>query len=102
MDADVLEDLQEKIDAYAACISKPREAVATDKTLTKQIEKEFTAADALLTNGLDELILSFRSTAPTFYEDYRNARAVVNRDATRDTVEPIATIATVVSPAKAA
>ncbi len=102
VDADVLEDLQEKIDAYAACISKPREAVATGKTLTTQIESEFKAADALLVTGLDELILSFRTTAPTFYEDYRNARAVVNRAATRDTVEPIATIATVVSPAKAA
>lgn len=87
VDADVLEDLQEKIDAYAACITKPREAVTTGKTITKQIEKEFKAADGLLTNGLDELVLSFQITAPTFYEDYRNARAVVNRAATRDTVE---------------
>lgn len=92
VDADVLEDLQERIDAYAACISKPREAVATGKTLTKQIEKEFAAADALLTTGLDELILSFKATSPTFYEDYRNARAVVNRAATRDTVEPDVTV----------
>lgn len=99
VDADVLEDLQEKIDAYAACITKPREAVATGKTITKQIEKEFKAADGLLTNGLDELILSFRTTAPTFYEDYRNARAVVNRAATRDTVD---LDVTVVPPAKAA
>lgn len=87
VDADVLEDLQEKIDAYATCISKPREAIATGKTLTKQIEKGFEAADGLLANGLDELILSFQSTAPTFFDDYRNARAVVNRAATRDTAE---------------
>ncbi len=45
-------------------------------------------ADALLVSGLDELILSFRSAAPTFYENYCNARAVVNRATTRDTVEP--------------
>jgi hypothetical protein len=87
VDADVLEDLQDKIDAYAACISKPREAVATGKTLTAQIEKEFEAADRLLTKGLDELSQKFKKSAPAFHQDYWNARKVVDTAATRDAEE---------------
>ena len=34
VDADGLEELQEKIDAYAVCITKPRESVATGKNQT--------------------------------------------------------------------
>ena len=61
--------------------------LATGKTLTAQIEKEFDAADRLLAKGLDELSQKFQKSAPTFYEDYWNARAVVDTAATRDTEE---------------
>ena len=87
VDTDVLENLQEKIDAYAECITKPREAVATGKTVTKQIANEFRAADRLLEKGLDELSLKFKTSAPTFYQDYWNARAVVDTAASHDMVD---------------
>ena len=73
-----------EIDSSPATGSCTRVVNAVQKRLT---DAGFAAADALLTNGLDELILSFRATAPTFFEDYRNARAVVKRAATRDTVD---------------
>ena len=101
VDADVLEELQEKINLYVDCISKPREAVTTGKRVTNQIDGEFRAADRLLVKGLDELSLKFKKSAPAFYQDYWNARVVVDTAATRDTLDPIA-IATVVPQAKAA
>ena len=85
MDEAVLEDLQAKIDDYAGCVTKPRQAIATNKTVTKQINSEFRAADRLLTNGLDGLSLKFKKSAPAFYQDYWNARRIVDIGATRDT-----------------
>ena len=87
VDEDVLEDLQDKITAYDERITKPREAIATGKTVTKQITTEFRAADRLLTKGLDPLSLKFKKSASTFYQDYWNARAIVDTSATRDTTD---------------
>ncbi len=63
---------------------RPREAIATGKTVTKQVAGEFRAADRLLRNGLDELILQFKVTSPAFFSDYQNARAIVDTAATRE------------------
>ena len=87
VDADVLEELQEKIDVYTECIIKPREAVTEGKRVTKQIENEFRAADRLLSKGLDELSRKFKKSAPAFFEDYWNARKIVDTAATHDSDE---------------
>jgi len=83
VDEDVLEDLQDKITAYDECVTKPREAIATGKTVTKQIANEFRAADRVLNKNMDELVLKFKKAAPGFYQDYKNARAIVDTAATR-------------------
>jgi len=85
VDEDVLEDLQDKITAYDECVTKPREAIATGKTVTKQIATEFRAADRVLNKSLDNLALKFKKAAPQFYQDYKNARAIVDTAATRET-----------------
>ncbi len=87
VDETVLEDLQAKIDDYAGCITKPREAIGNGKSVTKQINSEFRAADRLLSKGLDGLSLKFKKSAPAFYQDYWNARRIVDIAATRDTAE---------------
>lgn len=93
INADKLEELQEKVDAYKKCLTKPREAITTGRTVTNQLAIEFGAADKLLTKGLDELVLQFETTAPIFFQDYQNARVVVATAATRSTtaenVEPL-------------
>ena len=83
----VLADLQAKIDNFFDCITKPREAIATGKTVTKQIDSEFLAADRLLSKGLDGLSLKFKKSAPALYQDYWNARRIVDIAATHDTAE---------------
>jgi len=82
--AEKLAAFQAGIDAYSFMIQKPRAARAQNKTITAQLKLEFRAADLLLREGLDRLILQFRADAPIFFSDYQNARAVVNDSATRE------------------
>ncbi len=88
--ADDLEALQEKIDDYRECLSQPRNAITGGKTVTTQVATEFRAATRLLDRGLDDLVLKFKKSAPTFYQDYKNARAIVDTAATHATT-PVVT-----------
>ena len=87
--ADDLEALQDTIDAYRDCLTKPRNAITGGKTVTTRVTTEFRAADRLLNKGLDDLVLKFRKSAPTFYQDYKNARAIVDTAATRNTTPAV-------------
>jgi len=78
-----LKALQQKIDAYSECLPKPRAAIGSNKTATQQLETEFTAADRLLNDSLDKLVLQFESSHPQFFSDWQNARAIVDSAATR-------------------
>ena len=73
-----LTSLQDKIDAYADSISRPREAVASGSTVTRQMADAFKAADAVLKGRMDTLISQFEAANPTFVKDYRNARIIVD------------------------
>jgi len=70
--------LAAKIDAYAASLSKPRDAVASSSTATKLLKAEFTAADALLRDQLDALVPQFAAANARFVQDYQNARLIVD------------------------
>jgi len=78
-----LTELQAKIDAYSECLPKPRAAIGSNKTTTLQLETEFAAADRLLNNSLDKLALQFESSHPQFFQDWQNARIIVDNAATR-------------------
>lgn len=73
-----LTDLKAEIDAYAAGITKPRDAVASGSTANKQLSDEFDAADAALNDQMDALVPQFASTNAKFVEDYNNARIIVD------------------------
>lgn len=70
--------LKAKIDAYSASLSKPRDAVGSGSTATKQLAAEFDAADAALNDQMDALIPQFAAANPKFVEDYNNARIIVD------------------------
>ena len=70
--------LKEKIDAYSASLSKPRDAVASGSTATKQMSDEFDAADAALNDQMDALVPQFAASNAKFVEDYNNARIIVD------------------------
>lgn len=73
-----LTDLKAKIDAYAASITKPRDAVASGSTATKQLSDEFDAADAAVNDQMDALVPQFVAANAKFVEDYNNARIIVD------------------------
>ena len=78
-----LKALQTKIDGYSDCLSKPRSAIRSNKTATQQLEAEFAAADKLLNDSLDKLALQFEASYPQFFQDWQNARNIVDNAATR-------------------
>lgn len=82
-----LKALQTKIDDYAKCLQRPRQIISESKTATGQLETEIEAADGLLSDHLDRLILQFADSDPEFYNNYTNARAIVNNASGRDTGE---------------
>ena len=78
-----LTKLQQKIDAYTECVTKPRAAIQSNKTATQQLESEFAGADKLLHESLDKLALQFEVSHPHFFQDWQNARVIVDNAATR-------------------
>ena len=70
--------LKVKIDAYSASINKPRDAVGSGSTATKQMSDEFDAADAALNDQMDALVPQFAAANATFVTDYNNARIIVD------------------------
>jgi hypothetical protein len=70
--------LKAKIDAYTASLTKPRDAVASGSTATKQMADEFDAADAALNDQMDALVPQFAASNAKFVEDYNNARIIVD------------------------
>ena len=82
-----LKSLQTKIDAYRACLQRPRQIIAESKTATAQLEAEIEVADQLLTDSLDRLVLQCKDSEPEFYNNYTNARAIVNNASGRSSGE---------------
>ncbi len=72
-----LDSLKTAIDTYVASIARPRDARASGATATSQLAGEFAAADAVLTDQMDTLVLQFKSANPVFVADYSNARLIV-------------------------
>jgi len=73
--------LQALIDAFKAIVSKPRDHIATGKTVTQILSDEFDAADETLSEILDGLIAQFQATNAKFVSDYNNARIIVDTSA---------------------
>ena len=69
--------LKSAIDAYAGSIARPRDARASSATATSQLASEFDAADTVLGDQMDTLVLQFKSANPAFVTDYSNARVIV-------------------------
>lgn len=70
--------LQTLIDDYEAVISAPRTAITVRKGSTEAIEALIKEGTLILTNRLDKLMSEFKDSAPDFYQEYFDARVVVN------------------------
>lgn len=59
-------------------LNAPRNAILERKFRTSQIEKIAKGIDHLLRNKLDKLVEVVRTSQPAFYEQFHNARAIID------------------------
>jgi len=69
--------LQDKITAFANVIGSPRAARSTKKSKTEAIAEEFVLLEGFL-EGLDNLMVTFRTSQSEFFDSYTAAREVVD------------------------
>ncbi len=63
---------------YLTAIPAKRAAVAQSKTSTANIKNAFKTIDNLFKNKLDNLIILFQVSHPTFYQEYKAARIIID------------------------
>ena len=76
--ADMLTALKSKIDAYNGTVGKPRSARSNTQAAGTSLEAEFAEADKVLSGKLDNLMVTFRTSQPSFYSAYTAARLIVS------------------------
>lgn len=73
-----VKQLQKEIDDYAQVIAAPRDALITRAKATARLEELFDQADKILKEQMDKLMIMFKTKAPDFYNEYFNARKIVD------------------------
>jgi hypothetical protein len=92
-----LDDLKAKIATATEALSAPRGAVTSRKAATQELDPAIEEIDALLLDEIDPLMLSFKTTAPQLYKDYRAARIIIDRPGGR--TAKATTVTTITAPA---
>ena len=76
--AATLTTFQTNIDAYSGSVPKPRLAKTAKTTSNKNVKTTFKEIDAILKTRMDKLAPTFRTTAPNFLTEYKEARKIVD------------------------
>ncbi|MEP6820867.1 MAG: hypothetical protein ABI946_00795 [Chthoniobacterales bacterium] len=79
--AATLTALQTRIDAYKLVAAGPQVAKAEKSTATDLLDQEFARADTILNERIDGLIKQLQGSGTTLYDDYTNARKIINTGA---------------------
>jgi hypothetical protein len=75
------------IAAYEALILSPREAINERKQYTGSLVQALAAADSVLCDKMDRIVVRFKIIHPWFYNGYKDARAVKGGHSSRRTPE---------------
>jgi hypothetical protein len=76
-------DIQTSIDAYKKLIAKPMETIGERKEKTTKLKKLFVTMDSIFGDKLDKLIVLFKDSNPSLYNEYRTARNIIGMSARR-------------------
>jgi len=76
--AATLTAFQNNIDLYSGAVPKPRLAKTAKSTSTKNVKATIKEIDSLFKTRMDKLAGSFRTTAPNFLTEYKEARKIVD------------------------
>ena len=74
-----LDNLQQLLDDYDELLPLPQVAIGSAKSTGQAIDASLDRIDGILNNGLDNLMLKFEDTNPDFFNDYTNARIIIDR-----------------------
>lgn len=78
VDQQKVDFLNSLLTSFKAAIPKKRVANSVSKVSTANIGEVFTSLTLFLKDEMDVLMLLFQQTNPDFYNEYRNARKIVN------------------------
>jgi hypothetical protein len=102
--AEMLENLDARIDAAFEGLHQPRTGIVERKTATARLVVLFDEIDALLENQLDRLVYRIRNSVPDAYARYRSAREIIDhaggRSSSGETSTPAATPVAASSPVR--
>lgn len=79
-----LESAKNRFEIY---IDAPRQAIVLRKTMTEEIDTTVRKVDDVLKKQLDALIFIVKTTDPTFFSNYFNARNVIENNRKAKTTE---------------
>jgi RNase P/RNase MRP subunit p29 len=79
VDMSLRNELGQAITDFQSAFAQPRDVIVEKKQYTGNLVKAFAEADSILYDGLDKLIVRFKTSAPAFYTDYKNARNLIMR-----------------------
>lgn len=82
-----LKKLENRIKAFRAAQSRPRQTTAASNAATRQLPRLFRKANRLLTEQLDALAVQFKGQQPAFFGEYQSARAIVDPATHRSVTE---------------
>ena len=73
-----LDEFSALITSYTNMVEDPRVAITNRARATKDLKSIFKTADKILKEQLDKLMLQYKKTAPEFYQQYFNARLIID------------------------
>ena len=81
--------LQAAIDAYVVAVSAPRTAITIRKGATEAIATLVREGLGILNDRMDKLMPEFEASAPNFYQEYFDARIIVDLGGPEEEEEPV-------------
>jgi hypothetical protein len=83
VDESLRNEMEQSIADFQAALALPRGVIVEKKQYTGNLAKAFAEADSILYDGLDKLIVKFKTSDAAFYTDYKNARNLIVQGARR-------------------
>ncbi len=74
----ILDNFRARIDAFESAIVRPRYIHAIRKACTADLKVLFRQVDHILKLKMDPMVMSLKNSHPQFYQDYLNARMIIN------------------------
>jgi hypothetical protein len=70
--------LQQLLDDYELLLPQPRVTIGSIKGVGQAIDASLERIEGILTQGLDKLMLQYEDSQPAFFNEYTNARIIID------------------------